>query len=108
MRAIRNTLRLLLGVLGGYAVSAAASAALAAALCRGCGFDRAESTVLCGMLGFVFYFFALLWALSAPRLGRVATVFLAGGCFAYGVVRWRSPAPAATRSSFFVPFVAGG
>jgi hypothetical protein len=108
MRAIRVTVRVLLGILGGYLVSAASSAALALILCRVCGFDRAQSTVFCGMLGFAFYFFALLWALSTPRLGRLATVFIAGGCLAYGVVLWLSPASAVALSTFLIPFGAGG
>jgi hypothetical protein len=91
MRAFWVTLRVLLGVFGGYAVSAASSAALALALAAWAGVERAESTVLCAMLGFVFYLFALLWAFTARRLSRVAVVLLGGSLVAYGVVRWLSP-----------------
>lgn len=91
MQAFRVTLRVLLGVLGGYAISAASSAALALALCAWAGFERAESTVLCAMLGFGLYLFSLLWALTTPRLGHVALVLLGGSLMAYGVVRWLSP-----------------
>lgn len=102
MRAFWVTLRVLLGVFGGYAMSAASSAALALALSEWAGFERAESTVLCAMLGFAFYLFALLWAFTTPRLSRVALVLLGGSLMAYGVVRWLSPvalsAPVALRA----------
>jgi hypothetical protein len=91
MQAFWVTLRILLGVFGGYAISAASSAALALALSEWAGFDRAESTVLCAMLGFGFYLFALLWAFTTPRLSQVAFVLLGGSLLAYGVVRWLSP-----------------
>jgi uncharacterized iron-regulated membrane protein len=74
MRAIRITLRVLLGILGGYALSAATSAAFALALHRLGGMDRAEATLLAGMFGFAFYLCVLLWALTTPALGRVATL----------------------------------
>jgi hypothetical protein len=77
MQAFWVTLRVLLGVFGGYAISAASSAALALALSEWAGFERAESTVLCAMLGFAFYLFALLWAFTTPRLSQVAFVLLA-------------------------------
>jgi hypothetical protein len=91
MQAFWVTLRVLLGVFGGYAISAASSAALALVLSEWGGFDRAESTVLCAMLGFGFYLFALLWAFTTPRLSQVAFVLLGGSLLAYGVVRWLSP-----------------
>lgn len=91
MRAFWVTLRVVLGVFGGYAISAASSAALALMLSEWAGFERAESTVLCAMLGFAFYLFALLWAFTTPRLSRVAAVLLGGSMLAYAVVRWLSP-----------------
>ena len=91
MRAFCVTLRVVLGVFGGYAISAASSAALALVLAEWAGLERAESTVLCAMLGFAFYLFALLWAFTTPRLSRVAVVLLGGALVAYGVVRWLSP-----------------
>jgi len=95
MRTFWVTLRVLLGIVGGYAASAAVSAALALVLARWAGFERSESTVLCAMLGFAFYLFALLWAFTTPRLSRVAAVLLGGSVLAYGVVRWLSPATSA-------------
>jgi hypothetical protein len=92
MQVFRVILRVLLSVFGGYAISAASSAALALALCEWAGFGRAESAVLCAMLGFAFYLFALLWAFTTPRLGHVAIVLFGGSLMAYGVVRWLSPA----------------
>ena len=93
MRATWIIVRVVLGIGGGYAVSAAGSAALAVVLHEAFGFDRAESTVLCAMLGFAFYLFALLWAFTTARLGRVATLFVGGSLLGYGVVQWLSPAP---------------
>jgi hypothetical protein len=91
MRAIWVIFRVLLGIGGGYAASAAWSAALAVLLYRGVGFDRAESTVLCAMLGFALYLFALLWAFTTPKLSRVAAVFVGGSALGYGLVLWLSP-----------------
>ena len=91
MRAIWVSLRVLLGLGGGYAASAAGSAALAVALYRLAGFDSGESTVLCTALGFAFYLFALLWALTAPSLVRVALMLACGAVVGYGVVHWLSP-----------------
>jgi hypothetical protein len=100
MRALRVIVRVLLGVGGGYAVSAALSASFALAAYRLAGVERGEATVLASMLGFVFYLFALLWALTSPALARVALVLLGGSLVAYGVVSWLSPAPASTLAAF--------
>lgn len=94
MRALRVILRVSLAVGGGYALSAALSAALALSAYQLAGFERGEATVLSSMLGFGFYLFALLWALTAPALGRVALVLGLGSLVAYGVVFWLSPEPA--------------
>ena len=91
MRAIWVALRVMLGVGGGYAASAAGSAALAVALYRLAGFDPGESAVLCTSLGFAFYLFTLLWALTAPSLARVALMLACGAFVGYGVVHWLSP-----------------
>lgn len=98
MRAVWVSLRLLLGIGGGYAASAAGSAALAAALYQLAGFDRGASTVLCGALGFAFYLFTLLWALTAPSLGRVALMLACGAVMGYGVTHWLSPVAASAPS----------
>jgi hypothetical protein len=108
MRAVWVTLRVLLGVGGGYAVSAATSAALALGLSQFAGLERAEATVLCAMLGFAFYLLALLWAFTEPRLGRVAVAVLGGSLLGYGVVRWLSPAATAAVSTGLVPPSLGG
>jgi hypothetical protein len=98
----------LLGIFGGYAASAATSAALVLALYRLCGFDRAEATVLCAMLGFGFYLFALLWAFTTPELGRVAVVFGSSCLVGYAVVRWLSHESAVAVSSFIISLGVGG
>ncbi len=92
MRATWVVFRVLIGIGGGYLASAAWSAALAVVLYRLAGFDRAESTVLCSLLGFAFYLFALLWAFSAQKLSHVAVVLMGGALLGYGLVRWLSPA----------------
>jgi hypothetical protein len=108
MRALRITLRVLLGILGGYALSAATSAALALALHRLGGIDRAESTLLCGMFGVAFYLAVLLWTLTTPALGRAAGLSLGGCLLACVVVRWLSASPATALSSLLMPLVVGG
>jgi hypothetical protein len=106
MRALRIIVRVLLGVGGGYASSAALSAAFALAAYRLAGLGRGEATVLASMLGFGFYLFALLWALTSPALARVALVLLGGSLVAYGVVSWLSPAPASTLAGMAVRWLA--
>jgi hypothetical protein len=108
MRAIGVICRILLGIFGGYAASAAASAVLGLALYRLCGFDRAEATVLCAMLGFGFYLFALLWAFTTRALGRVAVVFCSSGLLGFAVVRWLSHESAIAVSSFIISLGVGG
>jgi hypothetical protein len=93
MRATWVIIRVLLGIGGGYLTSAAFSAALAVVLYRAAGFDRGESTVLCAMLGFAFYLFAMLWAFTTPSVSRVAVVFAGGTLLGYGMVQWLSPVP---------------
>jgi hypothetical protein len=105
MRTTWLVIRVLLGIGGGYAASAAVSAALAVVLCRVAGFDRGESTVLCAMLGFAFYLFALLWAFTTPKLSHVAWVLVGGSLFGYGVVHWMSE-PIAAMS--LMPLVVSG
>ena len=65
-RALRVTARVVLAVLGGYAISALVSAALAVALARVFGWDRGEAVMLAAMLAFVIYLVVLLWAFARP------------------------------------------
>jgi hypothetical protein len=86
------TTRTLLAILGGYAFSAATSAALAVALARLAGMDRSEAVLLAAMLAFVVYLVVLLWAFTAPRLGRVAVVLVGGALACQAVIRLLAPA----------------
>lgn len=97
-------LRVLLGIGGGYAASAAWSAALALVLYRGAGLDRGESVVSCAMLGFAIYLLALLWAFTTPRLSHVATVFVGSSLLGLGIIQWLSPGP----SWSLIPTLFGG
>lgn len=99
MRALSIAVRVLLGIFGGYALSAGWSAALALALHRVAGWDRAEATVLSAMLGFVFYLLALLWAFTLPRPSRLALVLAGGAAAGWGLVTWLSPASLARVAS---------
>jgi hypothetical protein len=87
MGALVVAARVLVAVFGGYAFSAASSAALALALARGAGLARGEAVLLAAMLGFVVYLIVLLWAFTARSLGRVAVVVLGGALAGYGLVR---------------------
>jgi len=98
MRAVWVSLRILLGLGGGYVASAAGSAALAVTLYRLGGFDSGESTVLCSALGVAFYLFTLLWALTAPSVARVALMLTCGAVMGYGVVHWLAPVAASSPS----------
>lgn len=107
MRALWVTLRVVLGIGGGYAASAAWSAALAVMLYRGAGFDRGEAAVSSAMLGFAIYLFALLWAFTTAKLSRVAVVFASGSLLGYGIIQWLSPAPVGATISSLLQSVAG-
>ena len=72
MRAALVVLRILLAVVGGYAISAAVSAGLGWGLPRISSMQRGEAVVLAGMLGFVVYLGVLLWALGWPDRRRGA------------------------------------
>ena len=91
MKVLSIVLWVLAGIVGGYALSAAWSAALALVLWRLAGWDRAEATLLCAMLGFAVYLAALLWALTLPRPGRLALVLGGGAALGWGLSRWLSP-----------------
>src|SRR5687768_14441954 len=65
-RGLKVTVRVILAVLGGYAASAAVSAALAVGLARMFSWDRGEAVLLAAMLAFVVYLVLLLWAFSRP------------------------------------------
>jgi hypothetical protein len=86
------TARALLAILGGYAFSAAASAALAVALARLAGLERSEAVVLAAMLAFLVYLVVLLWAFTARRLGRVAVVLVGGALACHGLIWLLRPA----------------
>lgn len=72
------TLRVLGAVLGAYVLSAALVALLAVALPRLLGWPRSEAVLLAGMLGFLIYLGALVWAFAQHRAGRIWAVFAAG------------------------------
>ncbi len=71
MRVASILLKVLLVVLGGYAVSAAASAGLALGLAR-LGMARGESVVLSSLLGFLLLLGIWLWAFSRRRPAAAA------------------------------------
>jgi hypothetical protein len=89
--ALRMALHAALAVVGGYAFSAAWSAALAALLAWWGILPRAEAVVLCGMLGFVAYLGVLLWAVSERRLVRLAGILSAGVLCGVALSTWLSP-----------------
>lgn len=78
--------RVVAAVGGGYALSAAA-VPLAAQLLMHAGMARGEATVLCMMLGFVFYLLVLLWAFRVRSLARLWAV-LAAATGAAAAARW--------------------
>jgi hypothetical protein len=93
--------RAVIAVLGGYALSAGLSAALAVALPFVSSLPRSESVLLASMLGFVIHLLVLLWVLVERRVVLVLVVLGGGALLSSGVAYWLSPLLAASR-------VAGG
>ena len=75
--AARVLLRVLGGVAGAYALTAALVALLSAALPL-TGLARSEAVVLAAMLGFVVYLLLLLWAFSVRSLKQLWAVLVIG------------------------------
>ena len=74
------------GVFGGYAFSAATVALLSVALAV-FGMARSEAVILASMLGFLIYLGVLIWVFAEPRLQRVWTILVAGAVLAYALTR---------------------
>ncbi len=78
--------RVVVAVVGGYAVSASVVTLLAVLLPRALGMARSEAVFLSAMLGFVVYLIALLWAFVERQMWRLWTVLLGGAVLGYGLV----------------------
>ncbi len=87
--ALRMCLRLIAAIPGGYALTAAAVAALGGLLSLA-GMTRSDAVVLSAMLGFVLYLVLLLWAFAERSLARLWGV-IAGGLAACGAWLWLMP-----------------
>lgn len=85
--ALAVPLRVALAVLGGYDLSAGLVALMAVVLALA-GMQRSEAVVLAAMLGFVIHLGVLMWAFAEPRLGRLATITVAGGGLAHALAYW--------------------
>jgi hypothetical protein len=75
--ALPVVFRVLGAVGGGYAVTAASVAALAAVLAA-CGMARPDAVVLAAMLGFLLYLALLLWAFTVKSVARLWLALAAG------------------------------
>lgn len=90
-RAFAIIARAVAAVLGGYALSAGLSAALAVTLPLVSSLPRSESVLLASMLGFVIYLLVLLWVLVERRVLLVLAVLAGGALLSSGVAYWLSP-----------------
>lgn len=79
-------LRLIAAIPGGYALTAAAVAALGGLLPL-TGMTRSDAVALSAMLGFMLYLVLLLWAFAERSLVRLWGVF-ASGLAVCGVLLW--------------------
>lgn len=79
-------LRLIAAIPGGYALTAAAVAALGGLLSL-FGMTRPDAVALSAMLGFVLYLVLLLWAFAERSLARLWAVF-ASGLAVCGALLW--------------------
>lgn len=96
-RAFAIIARAVVAVLGGYALSAGLSAALAVTLPLVSSLPKSESVLLASMLGFVIYLLVLLWVLVERRVVLVLAVLGGGALLSSGVAYWLSPLLAATQ-----------
>ena len=85
-RTLRIGLRVLGAVVGGYALTVLAVAALGAVMAQ-LGMARAEAVTLAAMLGFVLYLMLLLWGFSGKSVTRL-WLTLAGGAAALVGLLW--------------------
>lgn len=95
-RAFAIIARAVGAVLGGYALSAGLSAALAVTLPLVSSIPKSEAVLLASMLGFVIYLLVLLWVLVERRLLLVLLVLGGGALLSSGVAYWLSPLLAAS------------
>jgi hypothetical protein len=85
MAATRAVLLRVIGaVLGGYGVSAAVVALMAAGMAR-LGLARSEAVVSAALLGFVLYLLVLLWAFGVRSLWRLWSGMVVGTALASGL-----------------------
>lgn len=88
--AMTLSLRLLLAVGGGYALTAAL-VALGGVVCEAMGLARSEAVTLSMMLGFLVYLGLLLWAFAERRLGRLIVVLGLGNTLLHGALLGLAP-----------------
>lgn len=82
--AVMTALRLLVAVVGGYALTTAVAALAAVLLPQFTALPRDEAVLLAAMSAFVLYAAILLWALLEPCLARVSWLTLGGA----GLAQW--------------------
>ena len=85
-RTLRIVLRVLGAVVGGYALTALAVAALGAVMAQ-LAMARAEAVTLAAMLGFVIYLALLLWGFSVKSVTRLWLILM-GGAAALASLLW--------------------
>lgn len=82
--------RLLVVILGGYALMAGV-VALAGVVLPRLGIAASEAVLLAAMLGFPIYLAVLLWGFHARPLRRVAGLIGGGAALAIGLALWLAP-----------------
>ncbi len=83
--------RIVLVVVGGYAVASGLVALIAAGLPLAAGIARNEAVVLASMLGFLFYLALLICGFSMQRLPRLFLLFAALGAGSLGLAALIGP-----------------
>ena len=81
--AVGVILRILLGVLGGYALAYGIVALMTVLLAL--AMPRGEAFVLAAMLGFLIYLVILVWAFAERNLVRLIVVMPLGAAGTYGL-----------------------
>jgi hypothetical protein len=92
-RRIGIAVRALTATIGGYALTAAATALLAVLLAGPLTMQRADAAIIATMLSFAIYACAALWAFAAPSAQRAFGAMLALGGLLTGVLLLQGHGP---------------
>jgi hypothetical protein len=84
-------MRMILAVVGGYALASAIVELLSVGAVLALRWPRSEAALLAAMLGFLIYLVVMLWAVSQRRVGRAAVWIFSGLLVMHGTLYFLAP-----------------